>query len=93
MANHKNAKKAIRQTERRTNVNRNRLTRMRTFVKSAEKALGMHMTPAVSFDEAKIAVVAAESAMMRVAKTGIIHKNFVSRKVSRLVARLKSLAS
>ncbi len=93
MANHKNAKKAIRQTERRTGVNRSRMTRMRTFVKSAERALGMHTAPAVSFDEAKIAVVAAESAMMRVAKTGIIHKNFVARKVSRLVARLKAIAS
>ena len=40
MANHKNAKKAIRQTERRTGVNRSRMTRMRTCVKSAEKAEG-----------------------------------------------------
>lgn len=93
MANHKNAKKAIRQTQRRTEVNRARMSRMRTFIKSAEKALGMHMAPAVSFDEAKAAVVAAESAMMKVAKTGIIHKNFVARKVSRLAIRLKVLAS
>lgn len=93
MANHKNAKKAIRQTQRRTGVNQARMSRMRTFVKSAEKALGMHMAPAASFEEAKVAVVAAESAMMKVAKTGIIHKNFVSRKVSRLVACLKKLAS
>ncbi len=93
MANHKNSKKAIRQTERRTGVNRSRMTRMRTSVKTAEKALGMHNTPAVSFEEAKVAVVAAESAMMKVAKTGIIHKNFVSRKVSRLVAHLKKIAS
>jgi small subunit ribosomal protein S20 len=92
MANHKNSKKAIRQTERRTEVNRNRMSRMRTFVKRAEIALGMHSTPAVAADEAKAAVVAAESAMMRVAKTGIIHKNFVARKVSRLVARLKKMA-
>lgn len=93
MADHKNSKKAIRQTERRTGVNRDRLSRMRTFVKSAEKALGMHSAPASDFDKAKAAVIAAESAMMRVAKTGIIHKNFVSRKVSRLVARLKAIAS
>lgn len=92
MANHKNSKKAIRQTERRTEVNRNRMTRMRTFVKRAEIALGMHNAAAVSADEAKVAVVAAESAMMKVAKTGIIHKNFVARKVSRLVAHLKKMA-
>lgn len=91
MANHKNSKKAIRQTERRTEVNCNRMSRMRTFVKRAEVALGMHNAPAVSAEEAKIAVVAAESAMMKVAKTGIIHKNFVSRKVSRLVAHLKKM--
>ena len=93
MADHKNSKKAIRQTARRTGVNRNRMTRMRTFVKNAELALGMHNVPAVSFDEAKAAVIAAESAMMKVAKTGIIHKNLVARKVSRLVARLKAIAS
>lgn len=91
MANHKNSKKAIRQTERRTEVNRNRMSRMRTFVKRAEIALGMHNTPAVAADEAKVAIVAAESAMMKVAKTGIIHKNFVARKVSRFVARLKKM--
>lgn len=92
MANHKNSKKAVRQTERRTAVNRSRMSRMRTFVKKAEVALGMHNAPALPQEEAKVAVIAAESAMMKVAKTGIIHKNFVSRKVSRLVAHLKKMA-
>jgi len=36
MAHHKSAKKRIRQTERRTEVNRARVSRIRTFVKKVE---------------------------------------------------------
>ncbi|MDP7601964.1 MAG: 30S ribosomal protein S20, partial [Rhodospirillales bacterium] len=39
MANIKSAKKRIRQIERRSAVNRSRLTRMRTYVKQVEQAI------------------------------------------------------
>ncbi|MBC7951315.1 MAG: 30S ribosomal protein S20, partial [Rhodospirillaceae bacterium] len=39
MAHHKSAKKRIRQTERRTEVNRARVSRIRTFVKKVELAI------------------------------------------------------
>ena len=39
MANHKSAEKRIRQTLRRTEVNRARVSRIRTFVKKVETAI------------------------------------------------------
>jgi small subunit ribosomal protein S20 len=86
MAHHKSAKKRIRQTERRTEVNRARVSRIRTFVKKVETLIE-------SGDKAKAseAMRAAEPEMMRGVQAGVLHQNTASRKVSRLVARIKSL--
>lgn len=86
MAHHKSAKKRIRQTERRTEVNRARVSRIRTFVKKVELAIA-----AGNADEAKAALAAAEPQMMKGVQSGVLHKNTASRKVSRLVARVKGL--
>ena len=88
MAHHQSAKKRIRQTERRTAVNRARVSRIRSFIKKVESAI-------VSGDAAaaKSALQAAEPEMMRGVKTGILHKNTASRKVSRLTARVKGMAA
>ncbi len=92
MANHKNAEKSIRKIARKTLINKNRISRMRSALKKAEIALGLHGAPAEKAEVVKPLVIAAESAMDRVAKTGIIHKNFASRNVARLVKHLKKLA-
>lgn len=86
MAHHTSAKKRIRQTERRTEVNRARVGTLRTFVKKVEAALS-----AGKHDEAAEALRAAEPVLMRAVQTGVIHKNTASRKVSRLSARVKAL--
>lgn len=86
MANTKSAKKAARQTVRRTEVNKARKSRMRTFVRKAEEALTAGDTAA-----AAAAVKAAQPELMRAAKSGVLHKNTASRKVSRLTAALKKL--
>jgi hypothetical protein len=39
MANHKSAEKRLRQTEKRTAINRSRMSRVRTFVKKVETAI------------------------------------------------------
>ncbi|WP_342359928.1 30S ribosomal protein S20 [Terrarubrum flagellatum] len=88
MANTKSAKKAARQTVRRTEINKARKSRMRTFVRKAEEALTAGDKAA-----AAAAVHAAEPELMRAAKTGVIHKNTASRKVSRLTAALKKLGA
>jgi small subunit ribosomal protein S20 len=86
MAHHKSAKKRIRQTERRTEVNRARVSRIRTFVKKVETLIE-------SGDKtlAADALRVAEPELMRGVQAGVVHQNTASRKVSRLVARIKSL--
>lgn len=93
MANHSSSKKAIRQIERRTEVNRSRISRVRTFIKKAEVALGMHKTPAVTQEEAKASVLKAESEIMRAVSRGMIHQKTASRKISRLIKRVKALTA
>ncbi len=86
MANHKSAEKRIRQTARRTEINRNRVSRIRTFVKKVETAI-----ESGNKAEAAEAFKAAQPEMMRGASKGVLHKNTVSRKLSRLSARIKAL--
>lgn len=87
MATHKSAMKRIRQTKRRTEANRARLSRLRTFVRKVEEAIAKG-----NKDEAKAALRAAEPELMRGAARGLIHRNTVARKVSRLSARIKAMA-
>ena len=87
MAHHQSAKKRIRQTERRTAVNRTRTSRIRSFLKKVELAIASGDTAA-----AKDALRAAEPEMMRGVQAGVLHKNTASRKVSRLTARVKGMA-
>ncbi|HEV7368431.1 30S ribosomal protein S20 [Arenibaculum sp.] len=86
MANHKSAEKRIRQTERRTEINRARVSRVRTFVKKVEVAIQSGDKAA-----ANEALRLAQPEMMRGVTKGVLHKNTVSRKLSRLSHRIKSL--
>jgi small subunit ribosomal protein S20 len=86
MANNPGAKKAIRKIARRTEVNKARRSRVRTFVRKLEEALDAGDAAA-----AKSAFALAQSELMRAAGKGVIHKNTGARKVSRLAARLRKL--
>lgn len=86
MAHHISAKKRIRQTERRTEVNRSRTSRIRTFVKKVE-ALIAGGDKSAAADALRV----TEPEMMKGVQAGVLHKNTASRKVSRLAARIKSL--
>ncbi len=88
MANHQSAKKRIRQIRRRSQVNRSRLSRMRTYVKKVEAAIESGDAAA-----AEDALKAVEPQLMRSAQKGVIHKNTASRKLSRLSARIKSMSA
>lgn len=86
MANTASARKRIRQIERRTARNHARKSRMRTFVKKVETAI------AGGDKEAAVAALrAAQPEMQRAATKGVIHKNGVARKLSRLSARIKAI--
>ncbi len=86
MANTSSAKKRIRRDQRRTEVNRARRGRIRTFVRRVESAIESNDKEA-----AQVAFVAAEPEIMRGVTKGVLHRNTASRKVSRLAARIKSL--
>ena len=88
MASHKSAEKCIRQTARRTLVNQNRMSRIRTFVKKIETLLENKASKV----EASTALVQAERELMRGVSKGLLHKNTVARKVSRLAKKVKTLA-
>ena len=86
MANHASAKKRIRQTERRNTVNRNRLSRLRTYIKKVEQAI-----EAGDAAGAKEALKVAQPIIMRGAQKGVLHRNTASRKVSQFAAQVKAL--
>ena len=86
MANTASARKRVRQTIKRTERNRARKSRMRTFVKKVEAAIagGDKATAAEAFR-------AAQPEMQRAVTKGVVHLNAVSRKISRLSARIKAM--
>ena len=87
MAHHRSAKKRIRQTEKRTAVNRSRTSRIRTFVRKLEDALAKG-----DFDSARIAFADAEPELRRGVSKGVVHLHTASRKISRLSRRVQALA-
>ena len=87
MANTKSAQKAVRKIARRTAVNKMRRSAMRTEVRKVEEAL-----EAKDAAGAAAALRDAEPVLARAAQKGIVHKNAASRKISRLVKRVKALA-
>ena len=86
MANTTSAKKATRKIATRTEVNKSRRSRLRTFIRKVEEAIagGNH-------EAAMTALKAAEPEIARSAGKGIVHANLAARKVSRLNARVKAL--
>ena len=88
MANTSSAKKAARKIVRRTVINRNRVGRVRTYVRKVEEALA-----AGDKATASAALKEAEPELMRAASKGVIHKNTASRKVSRLAQRVRKLTA
>ena len=88
MANTTSAKKMTRKIAKRTEVNKARRSRMRTFLRKVEEAIAAgDQTAALD------ALRSAEPEIMRAAQKGIVHKNMASRKVSRLAASVRALAA
>ena len=87
MANIASARKRIRQSAKRNARNTARKSRVRTFVKKVELAIasGDHAA-------AREALRIAQPEIQRAATKGVLHRNTVARKISRLSARVKALA-
>ena len=86
MANTPQARKRIRRNERRTDVNRSRVSRIRTLIKKVENALG-----AGDKDAATAAMGQMQPELARGVAKGVVHKNTAARKFSRLTKRLSAL--
>ncbi|WBY09975.1 30S ribosomal protein S20 [Sphingomonas sp. 7/4-4] len=87
MANTPQAKKRIRRNDRRAEINGNRVSRIRTFIKKVESALESGDKAAAS-----VALAAAQPELQRGVAKGVLHKNTASRKFSRLNKRVQALA-
>ena len=87
MANTPQAKKRIRRNARRTDINRARVSRIRTFVKQVESALD-----AGDKATATAALRQVQPELARGVAKGLLHKNTAARKMSRLSKRLAALA-
>ncbi len=87
MAHHKSAKKRIRRNARRAVINGARIGRIRTFVKAVELAIASGDKTA-----AQAALRAAQPEMARGVRGGVLHRNTVDRRLSRLSARVKAIA-
>jgi small subunit ribosomal protein S20 len=88
MANTTSAKKMTRKIARRTAVNTNRRSRIRSYIRKVEEAIA-----AGDVKSATEALKTAQPEIMRAASKGVMHKNTASRKMSRLASRVKALAS
>jgi small subunit ribosomal protein S20 len=86
MPHHKSAEKRLRQTEKRTAINRARMSRVRTFVKKVETAIATGDKAA-----AQSALQIAQPELHRATTKGVLHKNTVARKLSRLATRINTL--
>ena len=88
MANTSQSKKRVRQSEARYAVNKARRSRIRTFLRKVEEAIA-------SGDQAAAAAAlqVAQPELARGITKGVLHKNTVARKMSRLSSRVKALAT
>jgi small subunit ribosomal protein S20 len=88
MANTAQSKKRARQSEARYAVNKARRSRIRTFLRKVEEAIASG-----DADVAAAALKAAQPELARGVSKGVLHKNTVARKISRLSSRVKSVAA
>lgn len=86
MANSPQARKRVRQTARRTAVNKARVSQYRTYVKKVETAIATG-----DADTAREAFRVAQPVLMSGVNKGIVHKNTVARKISRLSRQINAI--
>ncbi|MGF1552249.1 MAG: 30S ribosomal protein S20 [Paracoccaceae bacterium] len=88
MANTPQARKRVRQNQRRADVNQARKSRVRTFIRYVEEAIRRG-----DRDAALLALKNAQPEIMRGANKGVMHQRTASRKVSRLHQRIAKIGA
>ena len=86
MAHSPQARKRVRQNQRRAAINGSRLSRIRTFIRRVEEAIA-------SGDKrrAEQALREAQPEIMRGARQAVLHRRTAARRVSRLARRVSVL--
>ena len=84
MANCSSSKKALRQNKKRYLINRMRRSRIKTFIKTS-----LNSTKNCSQDEARKALIKAQSEIMKGVTKGVLKLNNASRKISKLTHKFK----
>lgn len=87
MANHSSAKKAARQTVKKTLVNKSRTSEIKTFIKKV-----LHEINLGNKESANTALVVVQSKIMQGVKKNVIKLNTASRKVSNLSKKIKNMS-
>ncbi|MDX1924853.1 MAG: 30S ribosomal protein S20 [Rickettsiaceae bacterium] len=87
MANNSSSKKSIRKIKARTAVNKNRLSRIKTYIKKVHEAISAHS----SSEDILSTFTKAQSEIARGAQKGLLKANNASRKISRLAAKISKL--
>ena len=88
MANTVSAKKAVRKIARKTAINRDRKSAMRTYIRRVDEAIASGDQAA-----AEAALKNAQPLIVRAANRGLVHKNAASRKISRLAKQIKGMGA
>ena len=86
MANHKSSKKRILRNNKRNEINSNRISRIRTYIKKVEIEISSE-----NKDKANEAFKLAMPEIQRGVSKGLMHKNTASRKLSRLSNKIKTI--
>ena len=86
MANHKSSKKRILRNNKRNEINSNRVSRIRTYIKKVETEISSE-----NKDKANEAFKLAMPEIQRGVSKGLMHKNTASRKLSRLSNKIKTI--
>ena len=86
MANHKSSKKRILRNNKRNEINSNRISRIRIYIKKVETEISSE-----NKDKANEAFKLAMPEVQRGVSKGLIHKNTASRKLSRLSNKIKTI--
>lgn len=88
MANIKSSKKAIRVIERKTEINKSRRSRIRTYLRKLNDVIATGVV-----EDAKKAFVEFESELMKGVKDGIFKKNTASRKLTRMASHIRKMTN
>ena len=88
MAHHKSARKRIRRNDHRTTINRDRVSRIRTYIRKVESAIASGDMTA-----AQAAFSIAEPELHRGVSKGVLHRNTAARRISGLARRIHAMGA